>query len=148
MEITILAQWYGCSQLIVLLFDLATHRRCNTSKLLFTKRRNVLPQDLVKSRSRGFRCYNDGIALKFDRPLGCAIVEELIKFQIEKLKPKSRGFETSIAFTWENFYTHLLMNLTPNTCLEIAHLKLLQYLPGASKLNTIIIIQHSPLSLY
>ena len=38
---------------------------------LFTKRTIVLPQNPVKSRSRKIGCYNDRIALKFNRHLGC-----------------------------------------------------------------------------
>ena len=39
---------------------------------LFSKRTDVLPQDIVKSRSREIGCYNDRIALKFDSHLGSA----------------------------------------------------------------------------
>ena len=42
---------------------------------LFTKWTGVLPQNLVKSRSREIGCYNDSIALKFDRHLDSAAVE-------------------------------------------------------------------------
>ena len=37
---------------------------------LFTKRYDVLPPNLAKSRSLKIGCYNDRIALKFDRHLG------------------------------------------------------------------------------
>ena len=43
---------------------------------LFTKREDVLPQDFVK-----FGCYNDRIALKFDRLLDRAAAEVPVKFQ-------------------------------------------------------------------
>ena len=48
---------------------------------LFTKRYDVLPPNLVKSRSREIGCYNDRIALKFDRHLGSAAAEMPVKFQ-------------------------------------------------------------------
>ena len=51
-----------------------------TSGALFTKRRNVLPQDREKSRSREMG-YSDRIALKFDRHLRSAAAEEPVKFQ-------------------------------------------------------------------
>ena len=55
----------------------------------FTKRTDVLPQDLVKSRSREIECCNDRIALKFERHLGSAAAEVPIKFQSDRkcLKP-------------------------------------------------------------
>ena len=43
---------------------------------LFIKRTDVLPQDLVKSRSREIGFYHDRIALKFDMHLG-----NTVKFQ-------------------------------------------------------------------
>ena len=48
---------------------------------LFTKRTDVLPQDLVKSRTREIGYYNDRIAFKFDRHIERAVVEEPVKFQ-------------------------------------------------------------------
>ena len=59
---------------------------------LFTKRTDVLPPNL-KSRSCEFGCYNDRIALKFDRPLGTTASCQMSK-RLNKSKPKSRGFET------------------------------------------------------
>ena len=47
---------------------------------LFTKRTDVLPWDLVKSRSRQIGCYIDSIALKFERHLGSSAAEVLVKF--------------------------------------------------------------------
>ena len=47
----------------------------------FTKQRDVWLQDLVKFRSREIGCYNDRIALKFDKRLGSTAVEMSIKFQ-------------------------------------------------------------------
>ena len=47
---------------------------------LFTKRTDVLPQDLVKSPSREIGCYNDLIALTFDRYLGSSAAELPVKF--------------------------------------------------------------------
>ena len=55
---------------------------------LFTKQYDVLPPNLMKSRSHGIGCYSDYITLKFDS--SCQISE-----QLEKSKPESRGFETS-----------------------------------------------------
>ena len=46
------------------------HTHAPTSGPLFTKRTDVLPQDLVKSRSREIECHIDRIAMKFDRHLG------------------------------------------------------------------------------
>ena len=40
-------------------------------------------QDLVKSRSREIGCYNDCIALKFDKLFDSVAAEVLIKFQSE-----------------------------------------------------------------
>ena len=48
----------------------------------FTKRTGVLPQYLVKSRSREIGCYNDRIALKFDMHLGSAATEVPVKYKI------------------------------------------------------------------
>ena len=42
----------------------------------------VLPPNLVKSRTREIGCYNDRIALKFDRHLGSGAAEVPVKFQI------------------------------------------------------------------
>ena len=52
-----------------------------TTGLQFTKRMGVLPQDLVKSRSREIGRYNDRIALEFDRHLGSAAAEVPVTFQ-------------------------------------------------------------------
>ena len=48
---------------------------------LFTKRTVVLPQDLVKPRGREIGCYNDRIALHFDRQLDSDAAEVPVKFQ-------------------------------------------------------------------
>ena len=48
---------------------------------IFTRRTEVSPQDIVKSRSREIGCYNDHIALKFDRHLGSVAAEVPVKFQ-------------------------------------------------------------------
>ena len=56
---------------------------------LFTKRTDILPQDLVKSRRREIGCYNDRIALKFDRHLGITAAEEPVKFQGDWKGPNS-----------------------------------------------------------
>ena len=48
---------------------------------LSTKRKDVLPQDLVKSRIREIVCYNDRIVLKFDRHLGSAAAKVPVIFQ-------------------------------------------------------------------
>ena len=47
---------------------------------LFTKKYVLLPPNLVKSRSREIGCSIDSIALKFDRHLGSAAAEVLVKF--------------------------------------------------------------------
>ena len=52
-----------------------------SSGLLFTKRKDVVPQDLVKSRSRGIGCYNHRIALKFDRHLDNTAVDVPVNFR-------------------------------------------------------------------
>ena len=51
------------------------------SKHLFTKRADVLPQHLMKSRSREIRVQAFPIALKFDRHLGSRATEVPTKFQ-------------------------------------------------------------------
>ena len=48
---------------------------------LFTKRLDVLPPNLVKSRSREIGCYNYRTALKLDRHLGSGAAEGPVKFQ-------------------------------------------------------------------
>ena len=57
--------------------------RCNITarkpRPLFTKRTDVLRQDLMKSPSREIGCYNDRIALKFDMHLGSAAAEVPVK---------------------------------------------------------------------
>ena len=58
---------------------------CNPSPgPLFTKRVDVVPQDLVK-----IGCFNDRIALKFDRHLDSTIAEVPVKFQsnLKRLDP-------------------------------------------------------------
>ena len=57
-----------------------THNVHRLQARLFTKT-GVLPQDLVKSRSREIGCYNDRIAVKFDSHLGSAAVEIPVEFQ-------------------------------------------------------------------
>ena len=47
---------------------------------IFTKRLDVLPPNLVKSRSREIGCCNDRITLNFDRHLGSAAAEVPVKF--------------------------------------------------------------------
>ena len=47
----------------------------------FNGKTDALPQDFVKSRSRETGCYNDRIALEFDRHLGSATAEVPVKFQ-------------------------------------------------------------------
>ena len=48
---------------------------------LFTKRTDVFPQDLVKSRSREIHVYTFTIVLKFDRHIGSSTVELSVKFR-------------------------------------------------------------------
>ena len=53
------------------------------SEFLASKRQNVLPQNLVMSRSREIGCNDDRIALKLDRHLGGAVAEVPVKFQVD-----------------------------------------------------------------
>ena len=63
-------------------FRLGKHERLPGR--LFTKRTDVLPQDIAKFQSHEIGCYNGCIALKFDRHLGsscrdaCQISERLV----------------------------------------------------------------------
>ena len=50
---------------------------------LFTKRTDVLPQDLRIIRGREIACYNDSIPLKFDRHLDSTAADVPVKFQSE-----------------------------------------------------------------
>ena len=60
------------------------------------KRMNVLPQDLMKSRSCEILVETSQIALKFDKlkHLSSSAAELLVKFQSDT-NTQSRGFETS-----------------------------------------------------
>ena len=62
---------------------------------VFTKRTDVLPQDLVKTRSREIGCYNDHIALKFDRHLGSAAAEVPVEFQSDWNRQKNPNLVAS-----------------------------------------------------
>ena len=57
---------------------------------LFTKRTDVLPQDLVKSRSRGIQVYTLQIASKVYRHLGISSAEMPVKFQSDTIFMISR----------------------------------------------------------
>ena len=73
---------------------------------LFTKWLNVLPPNFLKVRSRKIACYDDRIALKFDRHHGsaaCCRGACQISERLENYKPESRGLMTS----W-NFLVRLL----------------------------------------
>ena len=48
---------------------------------LFTKRTDVLPQDLMKSRNREIRIQTFPIALKFDKHIGSSAAEMPVKLQ-------------------------------------------------------------------
>ena len=48
---------------------------------LFTKRTDILLQDLVKSRSREIGYYDDPIALEFDRHFGSDAAEAPVEFR-------------------------------------------------------------------
>ena len=50
---------------------------------LFTKRTDVLPQDVMKSRSREIGCYNDRVTLIFDRHPDSAAAKGPDKFRGE-----------------------------------------------------------------
>ena len=52
---------------------------------LFTKRKNVLPQDLLKFRSREIRVYTFPIALKLNKHLGSSAAEMPVKFQSDAI---------------------------------------------------------------
>ena len=58
--------------------------------LLFARRWDVVPPNLLKSRSRELSCCNDRSVLKFDRHLGSAAAEVLAKFQSDWKNVKSR----------------------------------------------------------
>ena len=60
--------------------DLAT-QTAKWSGPLFIKQKDVLLTNLAKSRSREIECYNNPIALTFDRNLGSAAAEVPGKFQ-------------------------------------------------------------------
>ena len=53
----------------------------HSSRLRFTKRWNVLPPNFATSRSHEIQCYNDRVALKFDRHLGSSTADMRVKFQ-------------------------------------------------------------------
>ena len=62
-----------------------TKKRLNAychSGLLFTKRMDILPPSLVKSRSRSIEHYNNRIALQYDRHLGNIASYVPVKFQM------------------------------------------------------------------
>ena len=67
--------WFGLVWLFVCLFVVNMKNRNipwlhkDNPGLLFTKRWDVLPSNLVTSRSHQIGCYNDRIPLKFDRAL-------------------------------------------------------------------------------
>ena len=68
-----------------------------TSRPLFTKRKDILPQDLGNSRRREIACYKYRIVLKFDRHLGSAAAEAPDKFQIDCLQEFTRSYrKTSV----------------------------------------------------
>ena len=56
---------------------------------LFTKQTDVLPPDLIKSRSREIRVKTFSIALKIDRHLGSSASEMLVKFYNDTIIIKS-----------------------------------------------------------
>ena len=57
----------------------------NPSGPLFTKRTDVLPEDLAKSRTREIRVETFPITLKFDRHLGSGAAEMAVKFQSDTI---------------------------------------------------------------
>ena len=52
-----------------------------TSGPIFTKRTDILQQDLMKSQNHGIGCYNIRIAPTFERHLGSAAAHVPVKFQ-------------------------------------------------------------------
>ena len=69
----------------------------SSSGPLFTKRTDVLPQDLLKSLSRKIGCYNDPTALKFERHLGSNAFRVIWKVYIRI--PPLRDFTRSCGTT-------------------------------------------------
>ena len=68
-----------------------------TPGTLFTKRTDVLPWDLVKSRSREIGCHIDSVALKFANHLGSSAAEVSVKFWSywKSLSPRVSDFTRS-----------------------------------------------------
>ena len=87
----------------------------NEARPLFIKRTDVLPQDLERPRSRAMGCYNDRIALEFDRH---------VQFQRGwNFKTESRSFKTSrdntirrpsTSLTHWSRVTHICVDNLPN----------------------------------
>ena len=67
---------------LIIMYNTASASCCSIGPgALFTKRQDVLPPNLVKSRSHKIGCYDDCIALKYDRCLGSAAAEMPVKFE-------------------------------------------------------------------
>ena len=66
---------------VILIFIVACNDHDHVPGPLFNQVTNFLPPNLVKSRRREFGCYNDRIALKFDRRFGSSAAEGPVKFR-------------------------------------------------------------------
>ena len=64
---------------------ITSHKVCNTLGPLFTKRTDVLPQDIAKSRSWEIRFQTFPIALNFERHIGSTAAEMPVKLQSDKI---------------------------------------------------------------
>ena len=67
---------------------------------LFTERTDVLPQDLLMSRSREIRVYAFPIALKFDWHLGSSAAEMPVKYQSDKIIIRPNLAASRLHETW------------------------------------------------
>ena len=64
------------------------------ASIYFTKRTDVVSQDLVMSRSREIQVYAFQMALEFDRFIGNSATEMPVKFQSDHYSIQSGGFDT------------------------------------------------------
>ena len=75
-------------------------------------------QNLVKSRSREIGCYNDRIALKFDRHLGSAAAEVPVKFQSDWKSPNPNLAASRLHEIFRTSYR--LVNRGPGSCTNLS----------------------------
>ena len=98
--------------------------RGSTSRPVFTEWTDVLPQDLVKYRSRRVGCCNGLIAHKIWQAswLRCCRGPCKISERYEKYKPKSRSFETSRDLAVErSFANHNNKKTLREPCISWGH---------------------------